>query len=282
MPVWRDEAPPKDPRHVFNRHGITAVGDENWLTASPDGNQKFPVGYFLDPGHPAAAEYLAGIYLNIVRNYAVDGIHFDYVRYPETDDRLPRGATVGYNAVNLARFRRVTGRTDTPAPGDEAWMDWRRDQVTNLVRRVSIEARAINPRIKISAALIPWGQPPSNETDFEDAAPMQRIFQDWHQWLKDGLIDLGLPMNYASETDDTGARVVRRLDAMGEEPLAWTPPRRSAWARIGILLPRRCTGRPGRARTIAAGVSSGCPSSPTRCRRCRPRSSPAPTCRQRR
>ena len=30
---------------------------------------------------------------------------------------------------------------------------------------------------------------------------MQRIFQNWHQWLKDGLIDLGLPMNYASETD---------------------------------------------------------------------------------
>ena len=60
MPVWRDEAPPKDPRHVFNRHGITAAGDDNWLTASPDGNQKFPVGYFLDPGHPAAAEYLAG------------------------------------------------------------------------------------------------------------------------------------------------------------------------------------------------------------------------------
>ena len=201
MPVWRDEAPPKDPRHVFNRHGITAVGDENWLTASPDGNQKFPVGYFLDPGHPAAAEYLAGIYLNIVRNYAVDGIHFDYVRYPETDDRLPRGATVGYNPVNLARFKRVTGRTDTPAPGDEAWMDWRREQVTNLVRRVSIEARGINPRIKISAALIPWGQPPSNEKDFEDAAPMQRIFQDWHQWLKDGWLDLGLPMNYATETD---------------------------------------------------------------------------------
>ena len=57
MPVWRDDAPPKDPRHVFNRHGIDAPGDENWLTASPDGNHKFPVGYFLDPGHPAAAAY---------------------------------------------------------------------------------------------------------------------------------------------------------------------------------------------------------------------------------
>lgn len=202
MPVWRDDAPPRDPRHVFNRHGLTATGKENWLTASPAGAQKFPVGYFLDPGHPDAAAYLADIYLTIVRNYAVDGIHFDYVRYPETDERLPRGAGVGYNAVNLARFHRATGRTDVPPPGDEAWMTWRRNQVTNLVRRVAIEAKAINPRIKISAALIPWGQPPVGESGFEDAAPMQRIFQDWHRWLRDGWLDLGVPMNYASETDD--------------------------------------------------------------------------------
>lgn len=202
MPVWRDEAPPRDPRHVFNTHGPSATADGNWFTASPTGDHKFPVGYFLDPGHPAAAAYLAGIYVDIVRNYAVDGIHFDYVRYPETDERLPRGAGVGYNAVNLARFQRATGHTDTPPPGDEAWMEWRRDQVTNLVRRVALEARAINPRIKISAALIPWGQPPSTEKDFTTVAPMQRIFQDWHQWLKNGWLDLGVPMNYASETDD--------------------------------------------------------------------------------
>lgn len=201
MPVWRDEAAPRDGRHVFNQHGLSATGDDNWLTSSPAGNHKFPVGYFLDPGHPAAAAYLAEIYLNIVRNYAVDGVHFDYVRYPETDDRLPRGAGVGYNPVNVARFQRATGRSDTPEPGDEAWMAWRRQQVTNLVRRVAVEARAINPKIKISAALIPWGQPPDDEQNFADAAPMQRIFQNWHQWLKDGLIDLGVPMNYASETD---------------------------------------------------------------------------------
>ena len=203
MPTWRDDAPPKDARHVFNQHGPSATGDDNWFTASPAGNYRFPVGYFLDPGHPAAAAYLADIYLNIVRNYAVDGIHFDYIRYPETEERNVRGAGVGYNAVNLRRFRRATGRRDeaVPEPGDEAWMAWRRQQVTNLVRRVSIEAKAINPRIKISAALIPWGQPPTTEKNFVEVAPMQRIYQNWHEWLRDGLIDLGVPMNYATETD---------------------------------------------------------------------------------
>ena len=202
MPAWRDELPPRDGRHLFNRHGPSAPGDENWFTASPGGGHKFPVGYFLDPGHPGAAAYLADIYVDIVRHYAVDGIHFDYVRYPETDERLTRGAGVGYNRVSLERFRRATGRSDTPEPGDEQWMTWRRAQVTHLVRRVAIESKRINPRIKISAALIPWGQPPTTEKDFVDAAPMQRIFQDWHQWLREGLLDLGVPMNYARETDD--------------------------------------------------------------------------------
>lgn len=32
MPAWREEAPPTDPRHVFNRHGPHAPGDENWFT----------------------------------------------------------------------------------------------------------------------------------------------------------------------------------------------------------------------------------------------------------
>lgn len=202
MPVWRDEAPPADPRHVFNRHGPQAPGDQNWMTSSPSGDHKFPVGYFLDPGHPDAAAYLAEIYLNVVRNYAVDGIHFDYVRYPETEERLARGAGVGYNPVSVRRFQRATGRSGVPEPGDQTWIEWRRAQVSHLVRRVSIEAKAINPRIKISAALIPWGQPPTDEGDFEDAAPMQRIFQNWHRWLDDGLLDLGIPMNYATETDD--------------------------------------------------------------------------------
>jgi uncharacterized lipoprotein YddW (UPF0748 family) len=204
MPTWRDDAPPKDARHVFNRHGPSAQGDENWFTASPTGEHRFPVGYFLDPGHPEAAAYLAEIYLNVVRNYAVDGIHFDYVRYPETDERDIRGAGVGYNAVNLRRFRRATGRPDSDLPGtdDEAWMAWRRQQVTHLVRRVAIEARAINPRIRISAALIPWGRPPADEKDFANVAPMQRIYQNWNEWLRDGLLDLGVPMNYATETDE--------------------------------------------------------------------------------
>jgi uncharacterized lipoprotein YddW (UPF0748 family) len=203
MPVWRDETPPKDARHVFNLHGPAAAGDACWLTSARDGTKRFPVGFFLDPGHPAAQNHLVSVYLDIVRRYGVDGLHFDYIRYPETEGQaLPRGADVGYNPVSVARFQRATGRSDVPAPDDESWTRWRRQQVTQLVQRISIEARAIRPRIKISAATIAWGRPPASLADFENVAPMQRVFQDWQGWLSEGLLDLAVPMNYAREHDD--------------------------------------------------------------------------------
>jgi hypothetical protein len=137
----------------------------------------------------------------VVRRDAVDGIHFDYIRYPETDNALPRGSNVGYNPVSVRRFQRATGRSDVPGPSDEQWTAWRRRQVTDLVRRISIEARSIKPAIVVTAASIAWGRPPETLADFSSAAPMQRIFQNWQAWLAEGLLDLACPMNYAREHD---------------------------------------------------------------------------------
>lgn len=205
MPVWRDEAPPKDARHVFNRHGPGAAGAQCWLTSTRGGTRKFPVGYFLDPGHPAARDHLVAVYLDIVRRYDIDGIHFDYIRYPETEGpALPRGADVGYNPVSVARFQRELRRKGVPLPDDEAWTRWRREQVTGLIRRIAIEARAIKPRLKVGAAVIAWGAPPATDGEFENTAPMQRVFQDWRGWLEEGIIDLAVPMNYAREHDERG------------------------------------------------------------------------------
>lgn len=244
MPIWRDAIPPTDANHVYNLHGPEKAGAASWLTASPDGVVRFPVGFFLDAGHPDAADHVARVCASIVRNYQVDGIHLDYIRYPETLEALPRGSAVGYNGVSLERFRRwakhpitlyspppltappvtqlptVATATDAteritavpppplptvtitgpvPAPDDPQWIAWRRQQLTHLMRRVYIESKLANPKIKVSAAVIAWGKPPVDEKDFENVSPMQRIFQDWHSWLQEGILDMSLPMNYARE-----------------------------------------------------------------------------------
>lgn len=200
MPAWRDEPPHKDPRHIFNRHGLDAM--DSWLTSHRDGSKKYSVGYFLDPGHPAVQEHLVSVYLDVVRRYDVDGIHFDYIRYPETEIVLPRGSDVGYNETALRRFASQKGRNKSraaPEPGDPEWIQWRRDQVTYIVRRISVEARAIKPRIRVSAATITWGPGPRDEQDYENTSPMQRALQDWRSWLASGFLDVAFPMNYMRE-----------------------------------------------------------------------------------
>lgn len=45
--------------------------------------------YVLDPGSPDVQEYLISIVRELVTNYAIDGINYDYIRYTVTDAGEP-------------------------------------------------------------------------------------------------------------------------------------------------------------------------------------------------
>src|SRR3712207_9287359 len=44
---------------------------------------------FRSPGHPSTKEYLMKLVKEVVGRYDVDGVHFDYLRYPEHAPRFP-------------------------------------------------------------------------------------------------------------------------------------------------------------------------------------------------
>ena len=200
MPVWRgDDPPPTNDEHLFRRHGLEAQGKDNWLTCSRSGETRFPAGYFLDPGHPAVSAHIVNVVMDLVRKYPVDGIHLDYIRYPEVEDDQQEGRDVGYNPVSVARFNARYGRTGVPEPLDEAWQQWRRDQVTQLVRRLRVELLEENPQLLFSAALIAWRDGPRDVSEWAETAPYREVFQDWHSWRKEGLLDIAVPMNYDRE-----------------------------------------------------------------------------------
>src|SRR5207253_9501586 len=54
--------------------------------------------FYLDPGNPDVQTYTTQVYLNVLRNYDVDGIHLDQVRYYEGD-----ALHWGYNPTSLDR-----------------------------------------------------------------------------------------------------------------------------------------------------------------------------------
>ena len=64
-----------------------------WLSVAADGSLAVEDTLSLDPGHPAAAQHIVDVVLDLVCNYRVDGIHFDRIRYV--------GQAFGYNPVSL-------------------------------------------------------------------------------------------------------------------------------------------------------------------------------------
>ena len=182
-----------NPQHVCTSHGPSTADPQRWTTATFKGTQ---VGD-LDFGHPESVNYTTALIERLLANYpSLDGIHYDYIRYADQD--------YGYNQVSLSRFRAANGLPDgyRPTPTDPAWSQWRRDQVTNLVRRLYLRIKAINPRMQVSAATITWGGVGSaSADDWPKSAAYARVFQDWRAWLNEGILDFAVPMHYFAEGD---------------------------------------------------------------------------------
>ncbi|MCG8349005.1 MAG: family 10 glycosylhydrolase [Chloroflexales bacterium] len=196
--IWNNTTPPSDPTHVFNTNGPAASGEDNWIMLRSDGVDRGGRDYYLDPGHPDAAAYIVKMYTSIVANYDVDGINFDRIRYPDFNLGL-NVPSWGYNPVAVARFQAASGRSDVPEPTDPAWMQWRRDQVTNIVRRVYLESYALKPDVRISADTITYGYGPESQGGWEQTRTYAEVLQDWRGWMEEGILDLNMPMNYKRE-----------------------------------------------------------------------------------
>lgn len=216
--------PPENPNHVFNLHGgfdaatnTIIPGPNNWLTRTllPDTTpgstaisfqgHRFGNDFWLDFGHPDAAAYTVNVLMHLVQNYDIDGLHLDRIRYPDisiSGQTPSTGTNIGYNPTSVERFQRHFNLPldgPPPAPNNPQWNQWRRDQVTNVVRRVYLNSLAIKPHLKISAALIAFGGIGTTENAWNSAEAFWRVYQDWRAWTEEGILDIAIPMAYKAE-----------------------------------------------------------------------------------
>jgi uncharacterized lipoprotein YddW (UPF0748 family) len=111
----------------------------------------------------------------------LDGIQFDYIRYPDVDPHY------GYTDANTRRFKDATGFSaiDDASP---IWQDWKRDQVTQTLISLVQKARSLKPGIKVSATgCMPY------------ARAYHEAFQDWPGWVDRDVVDFVTVMNYSTE-----------------------------------------------------------------------------------
>jgi uncharacterized lipoprotein YddW (UPF0748 family) len=206
--LWRNGGAPASPTHAFNLHGPAATGNANWLMSRDDGVTQQATDWLVDPGHPDAAQWIVDTATSIVANYAVDGLNLDRIRYPDGNSQVGV-PTWGYNPVAVSRFQQATGRTDRPVASDAQWAQWRRDQITNIVRKVYIESYAIRPSVRVSADTITYGNGPQTQGGWQNTRAYAEQLQDWDGWMREGILDLNIPMNY--KRDQTSPTDQRRM-----------------------------------------------------------------------
>lgn len=98
-------------------------------------------GVYLNPAQPAAAAYVVQGITELLENYAVDGIHFDDYFYPTTEAWIDE-ALYAASSSSLSLE------------------EWRRAQVTNLVRDARDAVKAKDPTLRFGIS--PQGNPDNN------------------------------------------------------------------------------------------------------------------------
>ena len=179
---------PRDPKYLSE------------IVSYSKGDRSQLEGLYLSPAHPAVKEHLYSIWIDVLERYDVDGMHFDYVRYPNVG--------FDYSRVALERFRFLIDKTISegerkvlasvaerdPLVYANAFPDryaqFQRDQVTEIVERIHHGVKKRKPKVMISAAVF------ANDDD-----AFTNRFQDWKLWLRQGLIDVACPMAYTPDTE---------------------------------------------------------------------------------
>lgn len=140
---------------------------------------------YIDPANPAAAGYIASICREITSRYDIDGIHLDYIRYPES---WPTGGIT-------ARSRR-TARRRTSSIKNTTLAERQRN-ITAIVRSVHDAIKRQKPWVKLSCATI------GKHSDLARYSSrgwnaLVKGCQDTQEWLRTGIVDQLYPMMYFS------------------------------------------------------------------------------------
>jgi uncharacterized lipoprotein YddW (UPF0748 family) len=180
-------------------------------------------GLYASPIAPGAADHAVAVVGDIVSRYAVDGVHFDYARYPSERFDYSRDAIREFRAWMIGRLPLARRRTlDQEARVDlfawpdalpEEWRGFRAARMTTLMGRLRDAVKQRRPGATVTVAAAP---------DVREAA--ERRLQDWGRWLDAGLVDAVCPMAYTPEPARFAEQIATARSVAGS---------RAVWAGIG-------------------------------------------------
>jgi uncharacterized lipoprotein YddW (UPF0748 family) len=192
---------PKEPyskKHILARHpewSLMNRAGKSLLDYTPQElRAHHNEGIFLSLCVPECREYLTDVFLEVVKNYDVDGVHFDFIRFPFSGRSFDDPWALGFSPLTRSAFKEEHGIDPLdidPKDGEKVklYNDWRRLCVSRLVEAVTKGAHMIKPDVRVSAAVL----------HRYHLARESHCYQDWLEWLKNGKIDTCCVMAYGND-----------------------------------------------------------------------------------
>ncbi len=167
-----EAAPSHDISRLANMN--PAKLNPSWVVKHPDGNM------YLDPGIPAVRQLVVSGIAEIVRDYAVDGIHLDDYFYPGKDFADDASfKTYGKNFANRD--------------------DWRRDNTNTIIKDISATVKSIKPTVVFGVSPFAiWANKTSSPfgSDTSGNESYYYMYADTYKWVKSEWVDYICPQVY--------------------------------------------------------------------------------------
>lgn len=190
--------------------GAPAREHPNWICRDANGNP-MTSNIALSPGLDSVRNYTLNVAMELVRNYDLDGLHLDYIRWNEYTSSANSEKFARYQEENKLLDGEITteqvnelnnnnaGRYlyDYAHPysagvpsGYSTWEDYWRASVTELVRKLHDSIQVAKPWVRLSVAAI-------GAYNWSGWNGYNSVYQDAALWFNQGYIDQLTPMHYS-------------------------------------------------------------------------------------
>lgn len=151
---------------------------------------KYGKQLYFDPAEPEARSHTVSVIADIVRRYDVDAIHFDDYFYPYPIDGQEFG-----DSLSFEKYAASQGFDK------ESKSDWRRNNVTLLIRELNDTIKSIKPWVRFGIS--PFGihrnkkdTPDGSGSETNGLSNYEQLYADVPLWVEMGYIDYNVPQIY--------------------------------------------------------------------------------------
>ncbi len=193
--VWSDMSQTPPSTHLVARHPDWLLADASGVRMDRMPSSKWKranvEGWFVSPGNREMRKHMQRVVTELVTEYEIDGIHLDYIRYPNREfsfdptSRSEFAITWGVDPVEVVRGDRAKLQRTIGGAAlsliDSLYAESRVANVDSMV----IAIKSVCRDKPLSAAVYP--DPPTARGDKG---------QDWARWVHKGWVDFVVPMAY--------------------------------------------------------------------------------------